>query len=69
MQNASQKKVNGEISIQNGDFSVQIFQQRIFQKKMKTLLKKVNGEISIQNGDFSIHFFLRSVLHQFFQKK
>ena len=28
MQNASQKKVNGDFSILNGDFSVQIFQKR-----------------------------------------
>jgi len=38
-------------------------------KKLKTLLKNLNGEISIQNGEISIHFFLRSVLHQFFEKK
>ena len=69
-------KVNGDFSILNGDFSILNGEkflehnlQIMFKKKLKTLLKNLNGEISIQNGEISIHFFLRSVLHQFFQKK
>ena len=54
------KKMNGEIFIQNGDFSIlngENSLQRFFFKKKKNKNaseKHLNGEISVQNGDFSI---------------
>ena len=58
VRNASEKHLNGEISIQNGDFSILNGENsllRFFSKKCsKRFWKRMNGEISIQNGDFSI---------------
>ena len=63
--NASEKHLNGEISVQKWrKFSVDIFF-----KVQNTSEKKLNGEISIQNGDFSILNGENYLWSLFFKKK
>ena len=52
---------NGEISILNGDFSIQILFRSVliffFKQSLQRIFSIQNGEISLLNEDFSIHFF------------
>ena len=68
MQNASQKKVNGDFSILNGDFSVQIFQKR-FQLVFWKFSVNCFPETFLHSEWRNLHsLFLRSVFTMFFAK-